>query len=231
MVRFWQTVRWTRDDERGDMICDPRTVLIVAAEPVVRFGLAASISGRFTVTEAVGTLGEAARSMASQDPGFCLLLLDPPLPDSTVEETCELLISRHPTTNAVALFRQRDCPAIATVCQHGVRGLLDTTATPEELQHALEQIYVGDVAVHPSMLSHLVAARQWQSQNGHDQLTGSQLRVLRQLADGLSSKEIARGSGTTTAAVNHIVERACRRLGAAHRTHAIARAFRLGLLE
>jgi DNA-binding CsgD family transcriptional regulator len=63
------------------------------------------------------------------------------------------------------------------------------------------------------------------------ELSEAQIRVLALLAEGYVSKEIARATGTTTVAVNHLIERATRRLEAAHRTHAVARAIRLGLID
>jgi DNA-binding NarL/FixJ family response regulator len=65
---------------------------------------------------------------------------------------------------------------------------------------------------------------------GHRPLTPVQTRMLALLAEGNTSKEIANLMNVTTASVNHNLERASQRLGTRHRTEAVARALRLGII-
>jgi LuxR family transcriptional regulator len=99
----------------------------------------------------------------------------------------------------------------------------------EELQSALEEVRAGRIAVHPPLLSHLAdTSPEDTSPAAMDGLlTDVQRRTLCMLADGYSSKEIARATGKTMAAVNHSIERATRQLGATNRTQAVANAIRL----
>lgn len=61
-------------------------------------------------------------------------------------------------------------------------------------------------------------------------LTASQLRVLRQLADGRSTEEVARALGVSPSTVRTHVEHILERTGTHSRTEAVAWALRRGLL-
>jgi DNA-binding NarL/FixJ family response regulator len=64
----------------------------------------------------------------------------------------------------------------------------------------------------------------------HQPPTPVQTRMLALLSEGYTSKEIARLMHSTTASVNHNIERASQRLGARHRAEAVARALRRGII-
>lgn len=210
-----------------------RTVLVVGAEPFARYGAASAIAGKFHVVDAVGTLAHAVRAVDRNPPSLCLLVCDPPLPDASLDVTLTELGNR-PRTTIVGMFRGAQRYALDVARRAGIRGFVDTAATAAELQDALDTVYLGGVTVWPGLLPAFVgsdAAGGEAAERCDRLLTGAQLRALALLAEGRSSKEIARITGTTTAAVNHFVERATERLGAVHRAHAIACAFRLGLLS
>lgn len=207
------------------------TLLVVAAESLVRSGLVALLCRGFPVVDAVGTMRDAEQALARYTPPLCVMVFGPPLPDGGPEEISQL-ISEHPGTRTLALFRVGDYEHVSTACRHGARGFFDTSIPPAELQEALEQLHSGGVAVHPPLLGYLTHTHQ---EDGEDPapelaLTDAQLRTLDLLASGYSSKEIARITGMSMAAVNHCIERATKRLGATHRTHAVANAIRLGLV-
>lgn len=207
-----------------------RALLVVARESLVRSGLVALLCRGFPVVDAVGTVRDASQALARYTPALCVMVFGPPLPDGGPEEISRL-IAEHPGTRTLALFRVDDYEHVATACRHGARGFFDTSVPAAELQEALEQLHSGGVAVHPALLGYL-------TDPGPDDgptllgttLTEAQLRTLELLASGYSSKEIARVTGMSMAAVNHSIERATKRLGATHRTHAVANAIRLGLV-
>jgi DNA-binding NarL/FixJ family response regulator len=207
-----------------------RTLLVVAAELLVRSGIVAILCRNFVVVDAVGTMHEASQALSQHAPSLCILVFGPPLPDAGPEEISQL-IGQHPETYTLALFRLDDYEHVATACRYGARGFFDTSVPVAELQAALERVRSGGVAVHPPLLVHLANSQRREDGAVHETLlTEAQLRTLELLADGHSSKEIARITGMTMAAVNHSVERATKRLGATHRTQAVANAIKLGLV-
>ncbi len=206
------------------------SVVVVAAERFTRDGVSAIVEDRLDVVGSATTLAEAIELVGRWQPTFCVVVLGPPLPDASIEETCASLAAHCAETAAVAVFRSADHRSLAAARRHGIKGFLDTSATADELYDALDRVKQGDIAVQPSLIGPLVeTARREEEPSGG--LSDAQIRTLELLAEGLSSKEIARRVGTTTAAVNHLIERATRRLDATHRTHAVARAIRLGLID
>jgi two-component system nitrate/nitrite response regulator NarL len=207
-------------------------VLVVAREPLLCDGLAATLARRSLSVECSGTVVHAARLLDELKPRWSVIVLDPPLPDASVGSACETLIGRHPDTAAVVLLRGVERTALTHASGSGARGLLNTAIGAGELVHALEQVAAGVVVVDPSFFAQLAGRTAWPPSASHSQrsLTHHQLRALRLVADGNTSKEIARSMRTTPTAVDHTVERAAERLGAANRAHAVARAMRLGLL-
>ncbi len=62
-------------------------------------------------------------------------------------------------------------------------------------------------------------------------ITGFELRVLKLLAQGLQSKEIAESIGRRKPTVEGYIRILCIKLNAKSRTHLVARAFQVGLLD
>jgi PAS domain S-box-containing protein len=77
----------------------------------------------------------------------------------------------------------------------------------------------------------LLAAKAWRRQADAGPLTPREREVLALLAEGMTSSEAATHLGLSTETVETHVRRALRKLGARSRTHAVALALRLDLLD
>lgn len=205
---------------------------MIAADRLLALALAAAINDNFVVMETASSLDDAERILERRRPRLSVLVADPPFADVSLQEVCTRLVGRHPSTNALVLFREWRPHDLTVACQHGARGLFDTSITTEELVQGLERIARDEVAMQPVMLHDLMhdqSAAPEGTELGQP-LTAIQVRALSLLAAGYTSKEIASQMNVTTAAVNHSLERAGRRLGARHRAETVARAIRLGLI-
>jgi DNA-binding NarL/FixJ family response regulator len=209
------------------------TVLIAAAEPLVRRGLAAVLGDHFAAVQAAGTVRAAQQALARAPLPPLVLVLDPPFPDATAEEACAALLQPNAALGTLVLLRQPDPRLVRLVSRHGARGVFDMAIAPELLRAALGEIRRGAAVFDPALAHHLVARDERDQDEPTDSccLSERQVQALRLLADGLSSKEIARTLSTTADAVDHAIERAGRRLGAAHRAQAVALAIRSGLFD
>src|SRR4051794_22961264 len=74
------------------------TVIVAAAEPLHRSGLASLVGETCAVLETVGTARAAAQAMSRLRPALTALVLDPPLPDAPAPQACASLIGAYPTT-------------------------------------------------------------------------------------------------------------------------------------
>jgi two-component system nitrate/nitrite response regulator NarL len=208
-----------------------RRLVVAAREPVFRSGLTAVLESSTTDVEAVGTVMDARVAIAELVPASAILVLDPPLPDAPADAACADLIARNPGTAGVVLLRRSDPLSLRAACRHGARGIFATSVSGDQLAAALERIERGEVVVHPSLLADVLRLQSAHGAGVRAGLTRNQLTVLRLVADGRTSKEIAQALRTTASGVDHAIERAAQHLGATHRAHAVAQAIRLGLLR
>lgn len=65
----------------------------------------------------------------------------------------------------------------------------------------------------------------------HRNLTARQVKVLAMLADGKTAADIARSMFVSERTVKHDIDKACNSLDAKNRTHAVALAFKSGILN
>ena len=207
------------------------TAVVIAAERLFCHSLTAAVERRFTVLEAVTTLGDAERALERHQPALSVLVVDPPFADVPLAEVCRRLVGPYPMTSALLLFRERRSEDLVLACQQGVRALFDTTISAEQLVYGLERVTSGEVVIQQEILYEMMQApSEPEDGDGHLPLTPTQTRMISLLAEGKTSKEIATLMNVSTASVNHNIERASQRLGTRHRTEAVARAIRLGLI-
>jgi DNA-binding NarL/FixJ family response regulator len=209
------------------------TVIVAAAERLIGQSFMVMVERRFTVLHTATTLVDAEQALERHQPKLSLLVVDPPFPDASLADICTRLIGRHPMTCALLVFRERRPKDLVLACQQGARALFDMTISGEQLIHGLERLADGEVVMQPEILRDMMQAQTSPAteEAGRPRLTAVQTRALTLLAEGHTSKEIARLMNITIASVNHNLERASQRLGTRHRAEAVARAFRLGLIS
>jgi DNA-binding NarL/FixJ family response regulator len=207
-----------------------KRMLVVAGEPLLREGIAAALRDAVPGLCLAATAKHARGALGTGDIGAMLLVVDPPLPDATAEHACERLIGAHPAVPTVVMMRHLDAHGIRDAYRHGARGLIDTSIDRGELLAALKRVASGNLYVQPTLTEHLAAALSTSNGTADHRLTSAQVVALRLVADGRTSKEIAVMLERSATAVDHVIERATERLGAAHRAHAVAKAIKLGLL-
>ncbi len=205
---------------------------MVVAERLFCQSLTTTVERRFTVLDTATTLPEAEQALERHQPQISVLVIDPLFADVPLLEICRRLIGRYPMTSAMLLFRERRPDDLVLACQQGARALFDTTISADQLVLGLERLTTGEVVMQQEILYDMMqaSARVDEASPGQRPLTPTQTRMLALLAEGKTSKEIAALMKVSTASVNHNLERASQRLGSRHRTEAVARAIRLGII-
>jgi len=207
-------------------------IVVVAANPLFCQALATTLGQQFTVLGTGSTLSEAQHALEQHQPQLSLLVADPPFPHAAFADMCRILVGRHPMTCALLVVRDRRPEDLVLAFQQGAKGLLDLTIGVDQLINGLERLACGEVVMQPEILRDMMQARTPADapDRDHQRLTAAQTRMLMLLSEGYTSKEIARMVQSSSASVNHHIERASQQLGARHRTEAVARALRLGII-
>jgi DNA-binding NarL/FixJ family response regulator len=118
-----------------------------------------------------------------------------------------------------------DQSIVGVVFEAGAHALILKDAPLGDLVHALDAIRAGRRYVDPALARVALGATSKPS------LTPREAEVLGHVADGLSHDEIGRQLSISPETVRTHVRKACKRLNARTRTHAVATALRQGLLR
>jgi len=217
-----------------------RGVIVVADEPLLRLGLTRAveiIQARATpalvLHGAVDSARSAQKVMATMRSPVGVLVLDPPLRDVTLAGACSMLIQSQPAATVLVLLSSPDRLAVRLACRHGARGVYDTAIEVDQMQTVLGTLLDGSVSIQPSLVHFLLDGDTYEDspgKNGPNLLTERELVAIQFLARGYTSKEIAVMTGATPKAIDLTIERAARRLGASHRSQAVAIAVKRRLI-
>jgi DNA-binding NarL/FixJ family response regulator len=111
----------------------------------------------------------------------------------------------------------------------GAKGYLLKGATTAEIARAVRAVASGGSALEPLVAAKLVAAMR--APRGAGQLSAREREVLRLIAQGLLSKQIATSLGISERTVKFHTASLLRKLGAENRAQAVALAAQRGLLD
>ena len=117
---------------------------------------------------------------------------------------------------------------VGAVFEAGAHAVILKDASLDDLSQALEAICSGGRYVDPALARIALGGP---ASKPMPTLTPRESEVLAHVADGLSHKEIGRRLSISPETVRTHVRKACERLNARTRTHAVATALRLGLFQ
>jgi DNA-binding NarL/FixJ family response regulator len=159
--------------------------------------------------------------------------------DAVDDTTLQTLRSLHRRQcRALLVVRAVDDTALAAAVEAGIAGLLRRAdATPERLAQAVCSVARGDGTVPPDLLGRLLAQvgrvqRQFLSPRGFA-LTGlsqREIEILRLIADGLDTAEIATTLSYSERTVKNALHDVTSRLQLRNRSHAVAYALKQGII-
>jgi NarL family two-component system response regulator YdfI len=207
-------------------------VFIVAASPLARGGLENLLAARgVSVVGRSASLESLFEQIVDVEPDVVLVdasgdnaeaLLDALVSSNLAAETTVMLLSGHsrPGWTGDAL-------------RAGVRAILPSEVSPEQLAAALEAAMAGLVVVHPSAIAVALPAPSAALSplaELAEPLTPREREVLEMLASGLVNKEIAAKLSISEHTVKFHVASILGKLGAATRTEAVSLGFRRGLV-
>jgi DNA-binding NarL/FixJ family response regulator len=210
-------------------------VLVYADDPVNRSGVEAQLRGRsgIELRDVDDWDGDAPRQ--DEPPAVAVLVVDEV--DQAATRSIRALARRNHTRVLVVAGRLDDAGVLA-VTEAGAAGLLRRAdAVPERLVPAVTAVAAGEGTVPPDLLGRLLEQvgqlqRQVLSPRGltFSGLAQREVQVLRLVADGADTAEIARTLAYSERTVKNIIHDVTSRLQLRNRSHAVAWAVRQGLI-
>ena len=208
-------------------------VLIVDDHPVVRQGLRSLLS-QYPDIEVVGDAdgGPAALELIT-DRQPDVVLLDIRLAGSNGLDLARQLRRSGADARVIILTSHDDEAYLMEAAQASVHGYLLKSASAELLAEAIRAVHAGEHRLSPALVSkaleqlEALSRVQAQAESG---LSDQELRLLRLLAEGASTQDMAQTLYLSERTVKRKIQDILAKLGAASRAHAVAEAFKRGLL-
>lgn len=206
-------------------------LLIADDHEVVRAGLKSLIDGSDIKIVAEATTGTAAHKLAMKHKPD-LVMLDVRMPDGD-GLNCLARIKLDQPETPVVMFSSFDNPTyVARALALGAAGYVSKSAPKNEIISAIKAAAAGETIWSREELRRVTGALA-APRNGADgevSLTKRESEVLKQLALGLTNKEIALSLGISYETVKEHVQHILRKIGVSDRTQAAVWAVRKNLV-
>ena len=219
-----------RELPRGDGNDEPTRVLIVEDHRVVAEGLAALINSQadMTVVGSVGTVAECVSAAPDMAPDVALL--DFRLPDGSGPDAAVAIRTVHPATKMIFLTREDSDAARFAAVQSGASAFIHKSKAASEVVAAIRDVARGKMLITPRTISTLLAKRR-SIEAQLERLTPREREVLRLMAEGNPSRQIAADMGISYTTVRTHIRSLGSKLAVHSKLEAIVKARELGLIN
>jgi len=171
-------------------------VLVADDHTIVRHGIYALL-GLMSDIELVGEAvngKEAVEKVKKLMPDIVIMDVAMPIMDGL--EATRRICKEFPRTRVIALTQYDDREFVFPVIEAGARGFISKTAASSELASAIRSVYRGDSYLSPSVARVFVEGYQQgidvvKDRDPYKQLTNREREILKLLAEGHTSHEIA----------------------------------------
>lgn len=209
-------------------------LLIIDDHEMVREGLKAILVSEpdFSIVGDAANAAQALELIERLQPDIALL--DIRLPDASGIEVCRTVTERFPKTAIIILTTFTDDELVAQCIQAGARGYIVKDIERFDLKRSIRAVARGEGAIDPKAAATLLAQLRQTPPAKHEPsleaLSSQQLVILRLVAQGLSSREIATQLYLSENTIKGYVQEILHRLGVKNRTEAVMVAVKQGWL-
>ena len=209
---------------------EPTRVLIIEDHQVVAEGLAALINDQedMTVVGAAGTVVESVERVIELKPD--LVLVDFRLTDGTGADAATAIRQMRPDTKLIFLTREDSDAARIAALEAGASGFIHKSRAAQEVVDAIRTVAEGGTLFTPRTIATLLNTRR-EVESQLEKLTPREKEVLRLMAEGTSSRDIASQLGISYTTVRTHIRSLGSKLGVHSKLEAIVKARELALVE
>jgi two-component system, NarL family, response regulator DevR len=209
-------------------------LLIIDDHEMVREGLKAILTTEpdFEIVGDAASAEQAFELIERLSPD--IILLDIRLPGTSGIEVCRTVSERYPESAVIILTTFTDESLVAQCIQAGARGFIVKDIERFDLKRSIRAVARGEAAIDPkaavAVLAQLRRTPSLKKEPSPEPLSSQQIVILRLVAQGLSSREIATQLYLSENTVKGYVQEILHRLGVKNRTEAVMVAVKQGWL-
>ncbi len=209
-------------------------LLIIDDHEMVREGLKAILTTEsdFSIVGDAANAEQAFELIERLRPD--VILLDIRLPGTSGIDVCRTVTERYPETAVIILTTFTDESLVAQCIQAGARGFIVKDIERFDLKRSIRAVARGEAAIDSkaavAVLAQLRRASHVSNEPTPESLSSQQIVILRLVAQGLSSREIATQLYLSENTVKGYVQEILHRLGVKNRTEAVMVAVKQGWL-
>jgi len=205
---------------------NPLRIIIVDDHEVVRLGLRTLLDRHpdFTVVDEAGTAREAVEKTLRLQPD--VVVMDVRLQGGSGIEACRKIVSEASQIKVIILTSYAEDEMLFDAISAGAAGYVLKQIGGDDLVRAIERVGRGEALLDPSLVQKVFArvreAARKEEAAAFAELTDQELRVLAQVAEGKTNREIAKALYLGEGTVRNYVSSILSKLGLTNRAEAAA---------
>ena len=204
-------------------------VLLADDHQILRDGIRRGLENAGETVVGEASNGEEAVLLAKEhNPDIVLMDLSMPVMDGV--QATQLIRETQPQVRVVVLSMHDDPARTRAALEAGAVGYLSKGTSFADVLDTLRRAFEGEEVLSPHLAASMLAAAD-QADDSAELLSARQVEILQMIANGLSTKQVARELDITQKTVHNHLNTVYRKLDTQSLTHAVISAVRLGIIQ